>query len=81
MRLWRSPSYSSGESRAPPRATSAAALARSRLSLSTLLPSPVPSAPVYVPIVNPLVHPAVVGWRDNSVRPIDWTAFSLAHPP
>jgi len=43
-----------------------------------LIADEVPYAPVFFSIQNRLVHPSVVGWRDNAVQRIDWTALSLA---
>ena len=74
---WSDPRYDAAfraVNNAPDEAARRAAIAR----CEQLIADEVPYAPVYHSIVNQLVHPTVVGWRDNSVRAIDWTALSLA---
>lgn len=39
-----------------------------------------PYAPVFFSIRAHLVHPSVVGWQDNPIQFIDWTAISLTAP-
>ncbi len=43
-----------------------------------LIAEEVPYAPVSFVIQNRLVHPTVVGWRNNALQAVDWTALSLA---
>ena len=45
-----------------------------------ILAEDVPYAPVFFSIHTHLVHPTVVGWHDNALQKIDWTAVSLAAP-
>lgn len=61
---------------APDDAARRAAIAR----CEQLIADEIPYAPVFFTIQNRLVHPSVVGWRDNPVQRIDWTALSLAAP-
>ena len=39
-----------------------------------------PFAPIFFTTRTHLVHPSVIGWRDNPLQKIDWTAISLAPP-
>jgi oligopeptide transport system substrate-binding protein len=76
---WSDPRYDAAFAavqRAPDEAARRAAIA----SCEQLIADEAPYAPVFFTIRAHLVAPGVVGWQENALQTIDWTALSLAAP-